>query len=134
MVLPDKDMPAAEPPAVTMADVKTTPAEAVTAVEQPPADEPPVTIETEEEKEPPPPPVEPVAPELPDLSLVAEMEAILASEGEVLSPIPDDGYELLWGTGRKQAPPHRANSTRAISMPMASPLSAAITLRTERFN
>ena len=29
--------------------------------------------------------------------LVTEMEAILASEGEVHSPIPDDIYELLWG-------------------------------------
>ena len=98
MVLPDKDMPAAEePPAVTMADVKTTPADEGTAAEeQPPADEPPVTIETEEEIEPPPP-VEPELPELPDLGLAAEMDAIMASEGQVLSPIPDDVYEQLWG-------------------------------------
>ena len=100
MVLPDKDMPAAEePPAVTMADVKTTPAEEGTAAaEQPPADAPPVTMETEEETEPPPPPVEV---EMPNLSLVAEMEAILASKGEVHSPIPDDIYELLWGNWTK---------------------------------
>ena len=95
MVLPDKDMPAEEPPAVTMADVKTTPAEAVTAAEeQPPADEPPVTME----EEPPPPPVET---ELPDLSLALEMDAIMASEGQVLSPIPDDVYEQLWGNWTK---------------------------------
>ena len=94
MVLPDKDMPPAEEPAVTLADVKTTPADEKTAAEeQPPADEPPVTIETEAETEPPPP----IVTELPDLGLVGEMEAILASEGEVHSPIPDDIYELLWG-------------------------------------
>ena len=97
MVLPDKDMPAEEPPAVTMADVKTTPVEEGTAAEeQPPADEPPVTLETEAEKEPPPP-VEPELPELPDLGLALEMDAIMASEGQVLSPIPDEIYEQLWG-------------------------------------
>ena len=100
MVLPDKDMPAveeptlpAEPtvteeqPAVTMADVKTTPV--VIETEEPPVEVPPGTLE---EEQPPP-----VVTELPDLSLVAEMEAILASEGEVISPIPDHVYELLWG-------------------------------------
>ena len=100
MVLPDKDMPAveeptlpAEPtvteeqPAVTMADVKTTPV--VIETEKPPVEVPPGTLE---EEQPPP-----VVTELPDLSLVAEMEAILASEGEVISPIPDHVYELLWG-------------------------------------
>ncbi len=101
MVLPDKDMPAAEEPAVTMADVKTTPVEEGTAAEeQPPADEPPVTIETEEETEPPPP-VEPELPEMPDLSLAAEMDAIMASEGQVHSPIPDELYEQLWGNWTK---------------------------------
>ena len=30
-------------------------------------------------------------------SLLAEMEAILSVDGEVLSPIPDDVYDLLWG-------------------------------------
>ena len=99
MVLPDKDMPAAEPPAVTMADVKTTPADEETAAEeQPPAEEPPVTMEEEEEEEPPPPPVET---ELPDLSLALEMDAIMASEGQVHSPIPDDVYEQLWGNWTK---------------------------------
>ena len=106
MVLPDKDMPAEEPPAMTMADVKTTPVEEGTAAEdQPPADEPPVTIETETEAETePPPPVEPELPEmpeLPDLGLIGKMEAILASEGQVHSPIPDDIYELLWGNWTK---------------------------------
>ena len=96
MVLPDKDMPAAEPPAVTMADVKTTPAEAVTAAEQP-SETPPVTIE----EEPPPPPVEPVSPEMPDLGLALEMDAIMASEGQVHSPIPDAVYEQLWGNWTK---------------------------------
>lgn len=89
MVLPDKNMPPAEEPAVTMADVKTTPTEEVTAAEQPP-DEPPVTME---EEQPPPP----VKMGMPDLSLAMEMDAIMASEGEVHSPIPDDVYELLWG-------------------------------------
>ena len=94
MVLPDKDMPAEEP-AVTMADVKTTPAdEGTAAAEQPPADEPPVTMEEEEQ---PPPPVKPVEPELPDLGLAMEMDAIMASEGQVHSPIPDAIYEQLWG-------------------------------------
>lgn len=32
-----------------------------------------------------------------DMALALEMEAILQSEGEVLSPIPDDVYQLLWG-------------------------------------
>lgn len=98
MVLPDKDMPAAEQPAVTedepavtMADVKTTPV--VIETEEPPVDAPPGTLE---EEQPPP-----VVTEMPDLSLVAKMEAILASEGEVLSPIPDDIYELLWGNWKK---------------------------------
>ena len=109
MVLPDKDMPAAEEPAVTMADVKTTPADEGTAAEeQPPADEPPVTMETEAETEPPPP-IEPEMPELPelpelelpDLGLIGKMEAILASKGEVHSPIPDEIYELLWGNWTK---------------------------------
>ena len=92
IVLPDKDMPPAEEPAVTMADVKTTPAEAVTAAEE----QPPVTMETEEEEEPPP-----IVTELPDLGLVGEMEAILASEGEVHSPIPNAVYEQLWGNWTK---------------------------------
>ena len=101
MVLPDKDMPAAEQPtvtadetAVTMADVKTTPAEVGTAA----AEQPPVTMETEEEEEPPPP-VEPELPdlEMPALSFAMEMDAIMASEGEVHSPIPDYVYEQLWG-------------------------------------
>ncbi len=30
-------------------------------------------------------------------SLLAKMEAILSVDGEVLSPIPDDVYDLLWG-------------------------------------
>ena len=99
MVLPDKDMPAEEPPAVTMADVKTTPADEETAAEeQPPAAEPPVTMEEEEQ---PPPPVEPVEPELPDLGLALEMDAIMASEGQVHSPIPDEIYEQLWGNWTK---------------------------------
>ena len=102
MVLPDKDMPAAEePPAVTMADVKTTPAEEGTAADEQPPETPPVTMEMEEEEEPPPPPVEPVAPELPDLGLALEMGAIMASEGQVLSPIPDAVYEQLWGNWTK---------------------------------
>ena len=87
MVLPDKDMPAAEkPPVTTIADAKTPPAEVV----------PPVTVAAEEE--PPPPPVET---EMPDLGLAMEMEAILATEGEVLSPIPDNVYEQLWGNWTK---------------------------------
>ena len=57
MVLPDKDMPAAE--------------------------EPPAMIEE-------------VPPSVDAMGL-SEMEAILASKGEVLSPIPDDVYEDLWG-------------------------------------
>lgn len=93
MVLPDKDMPAEEPPAVTMADVKTTPADEGTAAEE----QPPVTMETEEETGLPPP----VEPELPDLGLAMEMDAIMASEGQVLSPIPDDIYEQLWGNWTK---------------------------------
>ena len=95
MVLPDKDMPAEEP-AVTMADVKTTPAEEGTAA----AEQPPAETEAAAEAEPPPPPVEPELPEMPeppDLSLAMEMDAIMASEGEVLSPIPDRVYEQLWG-------------------------------------
>ena len=36
-----------------------------------------------------------------DATGLSEMEAILASEGEVLSPIPDDVYELLWGEWTK---------------------------------
>ena len=100
MVLPDKDMPAEEPPAVTMAEVKTTPAQEGTAAAE---EQPPVTMETEEETEPPPPvePELPELPELPDLGLVGEMEAILASKGQVHSPIPDDIYELLWGNWTK---------------------------------
>ena len=58
LVLPDKDMPAAEePPAITIEEV--------------------------------PPSV--------DTMGLSEMEEILASKGEVLSPIPDDVYEDLWG-------------------------------------
>ena len=86
MVLPDKDMPAAEeppPPVTTIADAKTPPAQVMPVTE---TEEPPVTQEVEEE---PPPPAEP--------SLAMEMEAILATEGEVLSPIPDAVYEQLWG-------------------------------------
>ena len=91
MVLPDKDMPTAEkPPAMTIADAKTPPAEVVPVTEK---EEPPVTVA---EEEPPPPPVI-EAEEMPDLGLAMEMEAIMASEGEVLSPIPDDVYEQLWG-------------------------------------
>ena len=85
MVLPDKDMPAEEPPAVTMADVKTTPAEAVTAAEQPP-ETPPVTINDTAE----PPGKDVMMP-------LFEIEAIFATVGEVHSPIPDDVYEDLWG-------------------------------------
>ena len=89
MVLPDKDMPAAEePPVTTIADAKTPPTEVVPVTEK---EEPPVTVV---EEEPPPPPVET---EMPDLGLAMEMDAIMASEGEVLSPIPDDIYEQLWG-------------------------------------
>ena len=90
MVLPDKDMPAAEeppPPVTTLADAKTPPAQVMPVTE---TEEPPVTVAEEEE---PPPPAEP--------SLVMKMEAILATEGEVLSPIPDDVYELLWGNWTK---------------------------------
>ena len=90
MVLPDKDMPAAEkPPVTTIADAKTPPAQVMPVTEK---EEPPVTVV--EEEEPPPPPVET---EMPDLSLAMEMDAIMASEGEVLSPIPDAVYEQLWG-------------------------------------
>ena len=92
MVLPDKEMPTAEepPPVTTIADAKTPPAEVVPVTET--AEEPPVTVA--EEEEPPPPPV---IEEMPDLGLAAEMDAIMASEGEVLSPIPDAVYEQLWG-------------------------------------
>ena len=95
MVLPDKDMPAAEePPAVvtTIADAKTPPAEVVPVTEK--EEEPPVTV-AEEEEEPPPPVIE--AEEMPDLGLAMEMEAIMSSEGEVHSPIPNNVYEQLWG-------------------------------------
>ena len=91
MVLPDKDMPAAEeppPPVTTIADAKTPPAQVVPVTEK---EEPPVTVAAEEEE--PPPPAEP--------SLVMKMETILATEGEVLSPIPDAVYELLWGNWTK---------------------------------
>ena len=81
MVLPDKDMPPAEEPTVTMEEEQPT----VTAEEEPP---PPTVMEEE-----PPPPIT----KMPDLGLVMEMEAIMASEGEVHSPIPDDVYKQLWG-------------------------------------
>ena len=100
MVLPDKNMPPAAEPAVTMADVKTTPADEETAAEE----QPPAETEAEAEAEPPPPPVEPEMPEMPeppDLGLALEMDAIMASEGQVLSPIPDDIYEQLWGNWTK---------------------------------
>ena len=98
MVLPDKDMPAEEPPAVTMADVKTTPANEKTAAEE----QPPAEAETEAETEQPPvEPEMPELPELPELSLAAEMDAIMASEGQVHSPIPDAIYEQLWGNWTK---------------------------------
>ena len=57
MVLPDKDMPAAEEP---------------------------------------PAPIEEIPPSADAMGLF-EMEAILSTTGEVLSPIPDDVYEDLWG-------------------------------------
>ena len=50
------------------------------------------------------PVTEAVAEEMPpsvNTTGLSEMEVILASEGEVLSPIPDDVYEQLWGEWTK---------------------------------
>ena len=50
--------------------------------------------------EEPPAPIDEVPPSVDTMGL-SEMEAILASTGEVLSPIPDNVYEQLWGEWTK---------------------------------